>query len=585
MKQYSEPELLHLYALFINQHKINIAEEYDEWLNVAFACASCGEDARDDFDYIARQSSKFQQKTQNQKWRNALKTGKAVGIGYIVNRVKDFGVETRDVVRWYNREYKKGFALDEMSIEAPAKRQTKKNSTGISKNAEIPRNVPEIPSLADSESEAPTAEQNRQKPVENRSELYELTKSVKSAIMEIKELTPLIDLSGTDEQLTAAAWGLLAGLSAVSKKTYIRYDGKKQHVHFYYLLAAPAASGKGILSDVRSVFSDIQARERQRARENWENYKSLLKAIPKDQHETIPKPQQPTFWLPADTSTSALISAVRDNDGGGCIWESEIDTINRAIKSDYGNYTDALRNNYHSETITYLRKTGREFINLDDSHFAACIAGTMGQVTNFFKSTENGLFSRWAFGTLAGSTDWADKFSVADKSQPIAALALVVNSVRMANEWEGEITFTKEQQKEHINFYAQKQSEMVDTLGDAAVSFVRRSALTHLRLAAVLAGVVGKHSGACPSPAWRLASALAAHSIVCGARVIADLPESEAPAKRKAQRAAALLAQLPDKFTSSDIPEGISRATYFRYISEWVAAGAIVRSGKEWIKQ
>ena len=573
MKRFTEKELLHIYALFIDEHKINIAESYDEWLNVAFACASCGKDARGDFDLIARQSSKYNDKEQRLKWNNAIKTGHADGIGFIVNSVKNYGAETKDVVRWF------GGAAAAITPAAP-KVETSKKAKPTNNKFE----VPDLPSLASAcVPENDTSEAKQQK-IASPSKMAQLTKAVREAIEKIKELTPLLTIATTDEQLVAACWGLLAGLSAVARRTFVRYDGRLQHVHIYYLLCAPAASGKGVLSDVRQVFADIQTRERMRARENWENYKQLFNQTPKDQREIIPKPKAPTFWLPADTSTSALISAIRDNEGGGCIWESEIDTINRAIKSDYGNYTDTLRNNYHGETITYLRKTGREYIQLADTHFAACIAGTAGQVKNFFKSTENGLFSRWSFGTLPTSYEWQNKFIVADKSEPVRALALVAEHVRQMQEYDGEITFTKEQQREHGMFYCKTQEILSDTLGGAATSFLRRAALTHIRIAAVIETIIGRHNGTCSALAWRLASALLAHSVECGAQIIAELPESEAPARRKTQRAAEILAQLPDVFTSADIPDGISRATYFRYIQEWVAAGSIKRNGKEWNK-
>lgn len=573
MKRYTERELLHIYALFIDEHKINIAESYEEWLNTAFACASCGKEAKADFDLIARQSSKYNDKEQRLKWNNALKTGHADGIGFIVNAVKNFGVETKDVVKWF------GGASVVAAPAAPNKARAKKGEAV--KNG---REVPDLPALASAGLQANDQSEASKKMLAEPSKMAQLTNEVKKAVEQIKELSPLLTIATTDEQLVAACWGLISGLSAVARRTYVRYDGRLSHVHIYYLLCAPAASGKGVLSDVRQVFADIQARERTRARENWENYKSMFNQAPKDQRELIPKPKAPTFWLPADTSTSALISAIRDNEGGGCIWESEIDTINRAIKSDYGNYTDTLRNNFHGETITYLRKTGREYIQLADTHFAACIAGTAGQVTNFFKSTENGLFSRWSFGTLPASSEWVNKFEVADKSEPVRALALVAEHVRQMQEYDGEIKFSKAQQMEHGKYYGAKQEELSDILGGAIVSYLRRAALTHIRVAAVIETIIGHHSGICSAPAWRLASALLAHSVECGAQIIAELPESEAPARRKTQRAAEILSQMPDTFTSSDVPEGISRATYFRYIQEWVAAGAIKRNGKEWNK-
>lgn len=606
MHQLTEIELLNIYAAYIEAKQINIAENYDEWLNVCFAAASCGEDGQDACHIISRQSNKYKTKDTRQKFRNALKTGKASGIGYVVNSCKKLGHEMGDILRWYNANYPTdtpratsinfGNGTTQASTTNENRRAAAaaaiETGTLYAKN-----NAPELPSLQKLGGEAAKQSQNDNQELQqeqaNTTKVnsknycpYDVNtlKRVTSVLDACGELRPLRDISSSDEQAVAAVWGFVAGCSAITRNTFIMYDGKRQHTHLYYLLCAPAASGKGILSDVRGAFDNIQARERERARLNWENYKYEYNNTPKEQRETIPRPKAPTFWLPADTSTSALISAIRDNDGGGCIWESEIDTINRAIKSDYGNYTDTLRNNYHGEDITYLRKTGREFIQLENTHFAACIAGTMGQTEAFFKSTENGLFSRWAFGTLSGGAEWADKFNVIDKSPRITQLQHIVAKVDNQQATSGVIQFTRAQQVEHGKYYAEKQDELVDTLGGAAVSFLRRQAVTQLRVAAVLNCIINDNTGYCCEVAWRLAASMAAHSVECGAYIIARLPESEAPTRRKDARANSIYKDLPSVFSAQDVPENVSRATYYRYIQEWSSAGKIIRDGKQWRK-
>lgn len=617
MKKYTEIELLNIYAAFIEAHQINIADDYEQWLNVAFACASVGEDGHEAFEIISRQSNKYKTNSNRQKWRNALKTGRADGIGYIVNSLKKMGVETAQIIRWFETENGSNLPASLSSPVKKTKSQANSNSqksksakqepNGAKAGRESEENskpdgarqqqnggkiqidlsaVPQIDIIKetlDTKEDAGEPYQEHQEQ-QRAAKFNDATKKVVEALEKFAPLRVITSLCEDDEQKVAALWGFVAGCSAITKNTYIKYDGRTQHTHIYYMLCAPAASGKGILSDIREAFSDIQAKARERARQNWENYKELYNNTPKENRETIPRPKAPTFWLPADTSTSALISAIRDNDGGGCIWESEIDTINRAIKSDYGNYTDTLRNNYHGEYITYLRKTGREYIQLNNTHFAAVIAGTMGQVETFFKSTENGLFSRWAFGSLSGGAEWANKFVIKDKTPQINNLCQIVGQVERCNDMSGEITFSRDQQTQHYKYYTEKQSELLDTLGGAAVSFLRRQALTQLRAAAVLHTITGNNNGQCNTLAWELAAAMAAHSVECGGYIIARLPESEKPAKRKDIRVAQIYDTLPDLFSAQDVPTETSRATYYRYIQEWQQAGKIVREGKQWRK-
>lgn len=617
MKKYTETELLQIYAAFIEAHQINIAEEYEQWLNVAFACASVGDDGKEAFEIISRQSNKYKTNSNRQKWRNALKTGRADGIGYIVNSLKKLGVETAAIIKWFETESgsnlpaplsspdtkkksltnanaqksidakqepkgaKAGRESEASSKPSGARQQKKGGKTQIDLS-QVPQIniIKETLDTKEDAGEPYKAEQEQQR----AAKYNDATKRVVEALDKFAPLRVISALCEDDEQKVAALWGFVAGCSAIAKNTYIKYDGRTQHIHIYYMLCAPAASGKGILSDIREAFSGIQDAARLRARANWETYKDLYNKTPKDKRELIPKPKAPTFWLPADTSTSALISAIRDNDGSGCIWESEIDTINRAIKSDYGNYTDTLRNNYHGEYITYLRKTGREYIQLNNTHFAAVIAGTMGQVETFFKSTENGLFSRWAFGSLSGGAEWANKFVIRDKTPQINNLCQIVSQVERSNDISSEITFSRDQQQQHYKYYTAKQSELLDTLGGAAVSFLRRQALTQLRAAAVLHTMTGNNNGQCNTLAWDLAAAMAAHSVECGGYIIARLPESDKPAKRKEIRAAQIFDTLPDLFSAQDVPSDTSRATYYRYIQEWQQAGKIVREGKQWRK-
>ena len=617
MKKYTETELLQIYAAFIEAHQINIAEEYEQWLNVAFACASVGDDGKEAFEIISRQSNKYKTNSNRQKWRNALKTGRADGIGYIVNSLKKLGVETAQIIKWFETERGSNLPASLSSPDTKSKSLTNTNAQK-SKNAKQEPNgaaavgeseenskpkgarqqknggktqidlsqVPQINIIKETlDTKEDAGEPYKAEQDQQRAAKYnDATKRVVEALEKFAPLRVITSLCEDDEQKVAALWGFVAGCSAIAKNTYIKYDGRTQHIHIYYMLCAPAASGKGILSDIREAFSGIQDAARLRARANWETYKDLYNKTPKDKRELIPKPKAPTFWLPADTSTSALISAIRDNDGSGCIWESEIDTINRAIKSDYGNYTDTLRNNYHGEYITYLRKTGREYIQLNNTHFAAVIAGTIGQVETFFKSTENGLFSRWAFGSLSGGAEWANKFVIKDKTPQINNLCQIVRQVERCNDISSEITFSRDQQQQHYKYYTEKQSELLDTLGGAAVSFLRRQALTQLRAAAVLHTMTGNNNGQCNTLAWDLAAAMAAHSVECGGYIIARLPEMDKPAKRKDIRAAQIYDTLPDLFSAQDVPAETSRATYYRYIQEWQQAGKIVREGKQWRK-
>ena len=67
---------------------------------------------------------------------------------------------------------------------------------------------------------------------------------------------------------------------------------------------------------------------------------------------------------------------VNDNDGKGLIFETEGDTIAGAFKSDYSNYSDGFRKAFHHETISYCRRTDREYVDIEFPCLSAMLSGT-----------------------------------------------------------------------------------------------------------------------------------------------------------------------------------------------------------------
>lgn len=540
----SQIEILECYARAATAEGVNITETYEEWLNVAFCCSSVASATPSArlavFLSLSKQSAKYNEQENIKKFNEIERTEKRINnIAYIIKQFNIRGYRIKEIIKRY--------ATNNTPPPTPPPPQSNVNITAIP---------------LDWKAKAA----KRQPPP-----------SLLSEIKQIRPLQPLFHLAEKNEdQARAALWGLIAGTAAACPRVNIIYDGKKQNIHIYYMLIAPAASGKGILSDIRTVFEPLQDEARSRATADYVRYKQELQATKKEDRELIERPKSPTFWLPADTSTSALINAVRDNDGGGCIWESELDTINRAIKSDYGNYTDTLRNNYHGETITYLRKTGREFISLKQTHFGAVIAGTMGQCLNFFKSTENGLFSRFAFGTIESGSEWADKFNRRGVDREIEELrAHVLPKIATAQHC---YAFTRQQQQEHMKYYSARQSEIIDPFGSAGVSLLRRAALTQLRAAATLSLILAPSIAEINATAWHLSKMLIDNAINTGLDFIEQLPNEESRSSKKEEKQEKTYNTLPRQFTKQHQPQNISRATWYRWVSEWERGGKIEKT-------
>ena len=160
------------------------------------------------------------------------------------------------------------------------------------------------------------------------------------------------------------------------------YHGFPHHVYgpeLMTMVLAPAASGKGIM-----------------------NYgKRLLQSIENEHGEFI--------YLPANTSSAALMSYLKMLHGRGIMMATEIDTLSKALSSTTGGFSDTLRCMFEHETISKLRKGQEELIEIPDPHFNILISGTYNQLKPLIKSRENGLMSRFACYVVKQTQDFDDR--------------------------------------------------------------------------------------------------------------------------------------------------------------------------------
>ena len=160
------------------------------------------------------------------------------------------------------------------------------------------------------------------------------------------------------------------------------YHGFPHHVYgpeLMTMVLAPAASGKGIM-----------------------NYgKQLLQAIENEHGEFI--------YLPANTSSAALMNYLKMLKGRGIMMATGIDTLSKALGSTTGGFSDSLRCMFEHETISKLRKNQEELIEIPDPHFSVLISGTFNQLKPLIKSRENGLMSRFASYVVKQTQDFDDR--------------------------------------------------------------------------------------------------------------------------------------------------------------------------------
>lgn len=166
------------------------------------------------------------------------------------------------------------------------------------------------------------------------------------------------------------------------------YHGENRHDYgpdLMTMVLAPAASGKGVM-----------------------NYgRRLLRAIEGEHGKQV--------YIPANASGSALIALLQRFQGRGIIMATEMDTLSQALKSGYGQFSDALRCMAEHETISQLRRQNNEFIEIKDPHVSILLSGTLNQLTPLIKSRENGLASRFACYVVREAPEFEDSVWDADR--------------------------------------------------------------------------------------------------------------------------------------------------------------------------
>lgn len=195
------------------------------------------------------------------------------------------------------------------------------------------------------------------------------------------------------------------------------YSNEVVFPNLFSFVVAPPASGKGSMKYAKQLgdcYHNFLLNESKEALKNYKKEKLLfdrkLKKAKTDQEiEELIEPKPPkaiVFFIPADTSSSMLIKHLDDNDGLGCICETETDTISNALGKEWGGYSDILRKGFQAETISKSRVKDLEYCEIKEPKFSLTITGTPNQMDSLITSIQDGLFSRFLFYSFTSEPVW-----------------------------------------------------------------------------------------------------------------------------------------------------------------------------------
>ena len=386
----------------IERQGIDIAPSYEEWVKLGFALADgLGENGREHFLRLSAIHAGCTREAADEQYSKCLHSkNSGITISTFFHMAKQAGISiftpNGKMAIWQNGNLK-------------CNMETKKGA-GMSKSPNY-----HYGNMGISEGKAVSNIQNAKYPYCQNGKtdiLDKWTQDENDLPLFPKEvyehLPPFLDrvvksaISPSDRDILLM--GSLSVLSATLSKVCGVYDERIVYPNLYLFVSADAGMGKGALTLCRELVSPINA-------ELHAISKQLMAECGNSKEKKVP---MRTLIIPANSSASAFINTLSDNDGVGLMFETEGDTLTQTLKSDYGNYSDTLRKAFHHEPVSLCRRKDREFIELDCPKLSVVLAGTPGQVRSLIQDSENGLLSRFMFFNVKFEKNIRNVFAVTD---------------------------------------------------------------------------------------------------------------------------------------------------------------------------
>ena len=360
---------------YIESNSTDITSSYSDWVNIGFAFADeFGESGRNLFHRISQFYPDYSSQECGKQFDNCLKAnGQGVSLKTFFYHAKQAGIP----------------------LASPKAEPQIREYTNRSENRE--RSTDPITEVKNEPEQMPT-----------------FPKSLFPKLPEF--LQKVVQVASSDEERDILLLGSLVAISACLPKVSGIYDGKRVYANLFLFITAQASAGKGRLVHCRQLVNLVHKEFREQAKVHKQHYELELAEYNanKGKIEGIEKPAKPPekmLFIPANNSSTGAYQLLGDSDGKGLIFETEGDTLAHAFKSDYGNYSDGFRKAFHHETISYYRRTDREYVDIESPCLSTVLSGTPKQVSALIPNAENGLFSRFIFYYMNVRPVWKNVFA------------------------------------------------------------------------------------------------------------------------------------------------------------------------------
>ena len=528
------------YINALEQSGIDITDTYEKWRDIGFAISEeYGEAGRDYYHRISRNYSGYDHKECDEQYNKCLQAkGHGISIATLYHHLHQVGIK--------------------------------------------PKQQQQVVEVS-------------QHPEEEKQPLPTIPTTVYNNIPTF--LQQVVQPSSSNEERDILLLGALTAFSACFPKLFGVYDQRKVFSNLYLFVTAPASAGKGRLNQIKNLVNPVHKEKREQSKTLKQQHQVEMATynMNKGKSETMEKPSKPPermLFIPANNSVTGVYQLISDNEGRGLIFETEGDTLAQAFKSDYGNYSDGFRKAFHHETISYYRRTDREYVDIERPCLSTVLSGTPKQIQALVPSAENGLFSRFMFYYMNIKPTWKNVFQTdttngLDEYYDQLGKEFFGLYKTLKNNPDIEVRLTTEQQQKFNVFFEKLQTKYLNLQPDDYIATVRRLGLIAFRIIMLFSVFRIMEDGDVNQVRYcedidfentlEMISVLVKHS----SKVFNDLPIEQKEVKR-ANRKERFLEALPYQFSRQDYlniadKNKIPHKTAEGYITKFVEAGLIHR--------
>lgn len=308
----------------------------------------------------------------------------------------------------------------------------------------------------------------------------------------LKTLTKLfVDPRERDLILVSSLVVLSNAFSALRAK----YDDRWIHPNLFCFIVAPPASNKGIMRFAKmlgdKINKDFLATHKELKRKYERDlriWNKLSKKNPDIEEPAPEKPKLPLFYIPGNTSSTAIYNRLYDSNGTAVILETEADVLSGSISQEWGSFSHFLRGAYHHETASYARVSDDRIMIIENPRLSILLSGTPNQVPALISSGEDGLMSRFMFYCFESTPFWKDvrpKKGEVDKGEVFAEAGELISSIKeLLEHFNLSFELTDEQHEWQIQHFTEKLNQVKENRD--YISILNRLGLMTFKISMIL---------------------------------------------------------------------------------------------------